>query len=160
LHCGAMRQIVSLALMAIVLTPGCGSSDAIEASPSDAIASGAGPADVTAHDGMPEADASCPTSATAGTAATGPSDTFAGVAPIASEFDIDAGLQPAWGTGDIPASAVPDVVGAFRFICGAGHILYDDPIVYPCKPGKSHLHQFYGNTGANAFSTFESLRTT
>ena len=53
----------------------------------------------------------------------------------------------------------PDDVGAFRFICGAGQILADDPIMYPGQAGKSHLHQFYGNLSANASSTFKSLRT-
>ena len=51
-----------------------------------------------------------------------------------------------------------DVVGAFRFICTAGQVLPDDPIVFPGQPGKSHLHQFYGNEAANAFSTYASLR--
>ena len=60
----------------------------------------------------------------------------------------------------LPSSAAPDVVGAFRFICTAGQVLKDDPIVYPGQPGKSHIHQFYGNTSANAHSTYESLRTT
>jgi hypothetical protein len=55
----------------------------------------------------------------------------------------------------------PDVgEGAFRFLCGAGQLSYDDPLLYPGQPGKSHLHQFYGNTGANAYSTYNSLRTT
>lgn len=75
------------------------------------------------------------------------------------DVDINAELVPAWGTGAIPPSAAPDVVGAFRFICNASHLAYDDPIVYPGQPGKSHLHQFYGNTGANANSTYTSLRT-
>jgi hypothetical protein len=57
-------------------------------------------------------------------------------------------------------SGAPDVVGAFRFICNPAHLAKDDPIVYPGQPGKSHLHQFFGNTGANANSTYESLRTT
>lgn len=87
-----------------------------------------------------------------------PVDTFP-LTPIASNFDVNSELVPAWGTGAIPASAAPDVVGAFRFICNASHLAYDDPIVYPNQPGKSHLHQFYGNTGANANSTFASLRT-
>ena len=34
---------------------------------------------------------------------------------------------------------------------------FDDPIVYPREPGKSHLHTFFGNTGANAFSTAASI---
>ena len=105
------------------------------------------------------ADQSCPSATPAPTAATGPSDTISGGAPIPSGFDVDAGLQAAWGTGAIPKSSAPDVLGAFRFICGSGHLSYDDPIVYPCQPGVSHLHQFYGNTGTNAYSTFETLRT-
>ena len=52
------------------------------------------------------------------------------------------------------------MVGAFRFICNASHLSYDDPIVYPGQPGKSHLHQFFGNTGTDAYSTYSSLRTT
>ena len=81
-----------------------------------------------------------------------------GEASIASNFDPNSELVPSWGTGAIPPSASPDVVGAFRFICNAGQLLKDDPIVYPGQPGKSHLHQFYGNTGANANSTYASLR--
>jgi len=45
-------------------------------------------------------------------------------------------------------------------MCQAGQLLRDDPIVYPGQPGASHLHQFWGNTGANANSTYKSLRTT
>ncbi len=52
------------------------------------------------------------------------------------------------------------MVGAFRFICTPAHLAYDDPIVYPGQPGRSHLHQFFGNTAVNANSTFQSLRTT
>jgi hypothetical protein len=75
---------------------------------------------------------------------------------IPSNFDINSELVSA----PLPASAAPDVVGAFRFICNPGQVLADDPIVYPGQPGASHLHQFYGNTGANAFSTYSSLRQT
>ena len=57
----------------------------------------------------------------------------------------------------IPPSSAPDVVGAFRFLCAPGQISNDDPIVYPGKPGAAHLHQFFGNLGADAFSTTESL---
>ncbi len=60
----------------------------------------------------------------------------------------------------VPAkSAAPDTVGAFRFMCEPGQISYDDPIVYPGQPGKSHLHQWFGNTAADAHSTYASLRT-
>ncbi|WP_157694145.1 DUF1996 domain-containing protein [Hydrogenophaga crassostreae] len=34
---------------------------------------------------------------------------------------------------------------------------FDDPIVYPGQPGRSHLHAFFGNTGANASSTASSI---
>ncbi len=78
---------------------------------------------------------------------------------IASNFDVASELVPSWGTGETPASAAPDVVGAFRFICNPSHELRDDPVVFPGQAGKSHLHQFFGNTLANAHSTYQSLRT-
>lgn len=58
----------------------------------------------------------------------------------------------------LPASAGRDPVGAFRFVCGAGQLSYDDPLVYPGKKGAAHLHQFFGNLSANYASTYESLR--
>lgn len=73
---------------------------------------------------------------------------------VASNFDINSELVSA----SVPGTGAPDVVGAFRFICGPGQVLADDPIMYPGQPGKSHLHQFYGNTSANANSTYQSLR--
>lgn len=87
-----------------------------------------------------------------------PTSSILGAVAIGSNFTVSSALQPSWGSGEIPASNSPDIVGAFRFICGAGQLAYDDPIVYPGQPGKSHLHQFYGNLGANANSTFASLR--
>ena len=50
--------------------------------------------------------------------------------------------------------------GAFRTICNFSHFAFDDPIVYPNQPGKSHLHIFFGNGGANASSTADSLANT
>ena len=47
--------------------------------------------------------------------------------------------------------------GEFRTVCGFSHMSFDDPIVFPGQPGKSHLHVFFGNTGTDAFSTAESL---
>ncbi len=79
---------------------------------------------------------------------------------IASNFDIEDEMVPAWGAGKVPPSSAPDVVGAFRFLCSPGQISFDDPIVYPGEPGRSHLHQFFGNTLADAHSTYESLRKT
>ncbi len=78
------------------------------------------------------------------------------VKPMRSGLAVGPLLAPK----DIPPSSAPDVVGAFRFLCSAGQLSYDDPIVYPGQPGKAHLHQFFGNLGADAHSTYESLRTT
>lgn len=47
----------------------------------------------------------------------------------------------------------------YRGICGGdGQVLADDMIMFPDQPGKSHWHQWYGVKGANAFSTYVSLR--
>lgn len=54
----------------------------------------------------------------------------------------------------------PDIIGAFREPCTFSHMAFDDPIIYPGKPGVSHLHTFLGNTGANANSTVTSIATT
>lgn len=80
-----------------------------------------------------------------------------GVAAIASNFDPMGELVP---SSPLPPSSAPDVVGAFRFICMPGQLKKDDPIVYPGQPGRSHLHQFFGNDAADAYSTYTSLRTT
>lgn len=50
--------------------------------------------------------------------------------------------------------------GYFRVKCEVSHFAYDDPIVFPNQPGRAHLHMFFGNTNANAFSTFDSLLNT
>lgn len=76
------------------------------------------------------------------------------VLPVASGLNVPALLGPK----SIPASSAPDIVGAFRFLCGPFHLSYDDPIVYPGQPGKAHLHQFFCNSGVNANTTYESLR--
>jgi hypothetical protein len=61
--------------------------------------------------------------------------------------------------GNVPQSMAPDVVGAFRFICTASQMNYDDPILYPgVKGGSPHLHQWYGNTDGNYASTYATLR--
>jgi hypothetical protein len=80
---------------------------------------------------------------------------LAGEVDVGDNFDLAPWLEP----GEAP-HASPDEVGAFRFTCLAGQISRDDPIVYPGQPGKSHLHQFFGNTGTDANSTYQSLRTT
>ena len=62
-------------------------------------------------------------------------------------------------SGKIPADNGKDPVGAFRLICAPSHLSYDDPIVYPDQPGKSHLHLFFGNDRSDASSTYKSLRS-
>ena len=53
-----------------------------------------------------------------------------------------------------------DLVGV-NFIenCSFSHQAPDDPIVFPGKPGASHLHTFVGNRTTNAFSNFGTLRS-
>jgi hypothetical protein len=43
-------------------------------------------------------------------------------------------------------------------VCSLAKSLADDPIVYPGKPGASHLHDFLGNSSVNAGSTYRSMR--
>jgi len=43
--------------------------------------------------------------------------------------------------------------------CEYSHSLSDDPIVFPGMPGASHLHDFFGATTTNAYSTYRSLRS-
>jgi hypothetical protein len=61
-------------------------------------------------------------------------------------------LQP---TSERPSPS--SEMGAFRIACKYSHMSYDDPIVYPGQPGRAHLHTFFGNTAANANSTYDSL---
>ena len=61
---------------------------------------------------------------------------------------------------DEAPSASGDGTGAFRTVCDFSHMAFDDPIVYPGQPGKSHLHAFFGNTGTNANSTAASIANT
>jgi hypothetical protein len=84
---------------------------------------------------------------------------LSGLAPVAAAINYSSYLVRSWGTGAIPRVESPGVEGAFRFSCTPSHNAYDDPIVYPGQPGKAHLHTFFGNTGTNANSTYQSLRT-
>src|SRR5438309_2006703 len=78
-----------------------------------------------------------------------------GETAVADNFDGTPGIE----TNPHPAGISGDVVGAFRVFCTAGQISKDDPLFYPGQPGASHLHQFFGNTGTNASSNYQSLRT-
>ena len=97
-----------------------------------------------------------PAPAAAPSTATVLATSLLGAAAIADNFDATTWLEP----GEARSPITDGSPGAFRFTCLAGQISRDDPIVYPGQPGKSHLHQFFGNTGTNASSDYQSLRTT
>jgi hypothetical protein len=99
-----------------------------------------------------------PTPTSTPTAVTGPvaSPSLAGEVAVADNFDPTGGIIPVGRPA--PAETNP-MSGAFRMFCTAGQLLRDDPLVSPGQPGVSHLHQFFGNTGANAGSNYQSLRT-
>ena len=59
-----------------------------------------------------------------------------------------------------PPVSLKDLLGVeFVHNCRFTHAAPDDPIVFPGKPGISHLHTFVGNRTTNAFSTHASLRS-
>src|SRR5437868_11158870 len=94
------------------------------------------------------------TAAVTVTAAGVVTDSLSGETAIADNFDGTSGLAPE----QTPALVVTDpLLGAFRMFCTAGQLVRDDPLFYPGQPGASHLHQFFGNTGTNASSAYQSL---
>jgi Domain of unknown function (DUF1996) len=48
--------------------------------------------------------------------------------------------------------------GTWVLQCSYTRSLPDDPIVHPRMPGMAHLHDFFGNTSVDAFSTYRSMR--
>lgn len=76
----------------------------------------------------------------------------------ASEIEVSDLTIP----GDVYNEGLLDTTnsGYFRVKCEVSHFAYDDPIVFPNQPGRAHLHMFFGNTEANAYSTFDSLLNT
>ena len=93
--------------------------------------------------------------------------------PAASVFEPLRNARPEFSRyADVPSAQLPmdalttggggaptpnPISGQFRMFCQYSHFSYDDPIVYPGQPGKSHLHMFFGNTEADANSTSDSL---
>jgi hypothetical protein len=53
--------------------------------------------------------------------------------------------------------AYADVTGLWKVSCTYVKSAQDDPIVAPNQPGASHLHDFFGNVGVNAYSTAASM---
>ena len=68
---------------------------------------------------------------------------------VSSEMLIGPGPNP---------DTTKDPKGSFRTQCFFSHFNYDDPIIFPGQENRSHLHVYFGNTGADAFSTIESIR--
>ena len=84
-----------------------------------------------------------------------------------SAFRIDASNLAKGSAGDAydrlqytGEPSMPSDIGQFRIPCAYSHMAFDDPIVYPGRPGAAHLHTFFGNTGTNASSTEQSIRDT
>ena len=73
---------------------------------------------------------------------------------LAASLALVTGVAPVPATGAVPP-------GEFNFVvtCTFSHRLADDPIVFPGQPGMSHLHDFFGANTTNAFSTYDSLRS-
>jgi hypothetical protein len=70
-----------------------------------------------------------------------------------------AGGKPDGGVIVSPSSRA-DLVGVnFIESCRFSHQAPDDPIVFPGKPGLSHMHTFVGSGTTNAFSSYASLRS-
>ncbi|TCO60626.1 DUF1996 domain-containing protein [Actinocrispum wychmicini] len=59
-----------------------------------------------------------------------------------------------------PANRPSKQDASFQAICSFSHRNNDDPIVFLDEPGKSHTHDFYGNSTTDAFSSIRSLRRT
>jgi len=78
-----------------------------------------------------------------------------------SALNATAGAHPTYGALPLPdVSYVTNnydngsspTEAQFRFLAAPSHYLKDDPIVFPGQPGVSHLHMFFGNTQADAYS--------
>lgn len=79
-----------------------------------------------------------------------------GAATVPSNFDVNQYLMAPW---DTPSDMSWQPSGNFRTFCEFSHLAYADPIVAPGNGAFSHLHMFFGNTGTNASSTYQSLRS-
>ncbi len=80
-------------------------------------------------------------------------DKFSGFAAVPSDqLDLAALTEPAPVNDNGGSTA-----GQFRVACEYSHFGYDDPIIFPGQPGRSHLHMFFGNTDTDAFTTQDKL---
>ena len=77
--------------------------------------------------------------------------------PLTTGFSGGSSTPRVQATSEV-AQRAGDGVGAFRTVCEPTHMSYDDPIVYPGQPGRSHLHTFFGNAGVTGNSNANSIR--
>jgi len=61
------------------------------------------------------------------------------------------------GQPDQPIAGPQGATPQFLVECLYSHTAADDPIVFPGRPGQSHLHVFFGNTKVDANTTIASL---
>jgi hypothetical protein len=62
------------------------------------------------------------------------------------------------GADDVGEGTPTEMKPRFVTRCFFSHRAADDPIVYPGRPGASHLHDFFGNRTTNASSTHKKLK--
>jgi hypothetical protein len=82
---------------------------------------------------------------------------FVAVVIVAVAGAAGAGLATV-AQRDDEASGAERGGGLFYATCYVSHRGPDDPIVFPGRPGRSHLHDFLGNNNTDAYSTPQSLR--
>lgn len=114
----------------------------------------------------PPPPVSCPDGSTVPAGSSCPTGGLAGEAAIDDNFSYSDIIEPTQygpidNRGGTPPLGNINDLGAFRFTAQpkASSLKKDDPIVYPGQPGKSHLHLFICNDHADAYSTYQSLRT-
>jgi hypothetical protein len=146
-----MRATAPLALLALLTSCKITAPAAAEQAP-DPAAQTPTPTPTPAGNPTPTPTPT-PTAAVAGTSPVIAVDLSGATAIATTDFNVNTAVH---ATSYMPAAEAG--VGAFRFNCGAGQLSYDDPIVYPGQPGKSHLHQFYGNLTIDANSTYATGR--
>jgi hypothetical protein len=72
---------------------------------------------------------------------------------VVAVADDDGAASTAFVAGVGPKGRVPQ----FKVECGWSHAARDDPIVSPGQPGRSHPHDFFGNTATDADTTAAEL---
>ncbi|MES2890186.1 MAG: DUF1996 domain-containing protein [Pseudomonadota bacterium] len=133
----------SSALPLVALTVACGGGGDADAGN---LAGGGSPSSTSTSTSPSASNVSGPVAGTSGL-----------LADVASfpKGAVGATSERVSATAERPSAS--DGTGNFRTTCEYSHMAYDDPIVFPGQPGRSHLHAFFGNTAVTAHSTSESI---